>query len=196
MHLITRRIVCGLIAAGMLAAAVMATDQPASAPASGPAATQAIKGPVKHTDPGRIYDKENGFSIVPPEGYVSKGAMSGAFVFLMGPDVGHFRLSINVTVSADTGEKPEELGEQMKAAFKKILTDYAVAGEGYVTIDGKKSYWLSNTFSQGPLKLRTVQYFVRGNNKKTYAVTCASTAEAFEKYRQSFQDAALSVKTD
>ena len=88
----------GVVAA--LAAPTPRVNAAASAPAESP----------KHTDPGRDYYKDAGFSFLPPEGWVKGNAARGLFLFYTIPPAGDgfmINMNANVQPAGDANGKHE-----------------------------------------------------------------------------------------
>lgn len=152
-----------------------------------------------HSAPGRTYDSKNGFSIAPPAGWTSKGEFMGAFMVYLGQTEHGFATNFNVTVEPYGGAPIEGVGPEIKKGLAGMLTAYKTADEGYVTIDGKKCYWLSGKFTVGttsPQSLQTLQYVIPGGNHKVYTITFTTQEANFAKYRPLFEKAAMTVVTD
>jgi hypothetical protein len=165
-------------------------------------ATQDTKGSEpKHTGEGRVYKKTNGFSIIPPKGWVTVDAPgSNAFLFYTGPNVDGLSPNFNVRSVPDDGTPVEKMGASVKAGYASKFKQWKLADEGFMTIDGKKAYFISFQCPQRvgdrEMLIQTRQYAMRGNNKKLYILTFTTVPKRFDELKKSFDEAAQTVQTD
>jgi hypothetical protein len=150
----------------------------------------------KHTGEGRVYSKENGFSIIPPKNW-NKVANSngGSFMAFVGPNNANF----NVRDGRDDGTPTEQIGASVKAVYPSQFKQWKLADEGFITIDGKKSYYISSQFvapsgQQGPIQM--IQYFIRGNNQKVYVLSFGVSITRFDELKKLFNETATTAQTD
>ena len=73
----------------------------------------------RHKGKGRVYDEKNGFSIVPPTGWNSKGEFAGSFMIYVGPREGDFTVNLNVNLNEHDGTPIEQAGSQVKPMFER-----------------------------------------------------------------------------
>jgi hypothetical protein len=161
--------------------------------ASAPATTQASR--KSHLGLGRGYDQKNGFSIIPPVGWTNTGEAGAHFMSYLGPVDDGFAASFNVVGMQDDGTLTaiEEIARSLK---RPISPGHKLAGDGYATIDGKKSYWYCDKFTKDSMNLQGIQYIIPGGNGNLYMVTFATLESNFDKYRPIFESAAMTVVTD
>jgi len=155
----------------------------------------------KHTGEGRAYDKGNGFSIMPPKGWVTVDAPgSNAFLFYQGPKVDGVPPNFNVRSVRDDGTPVERMGAPLKEGYGSHFKQWKLADEGFVTINGKKAYFISSQYVEqrgdAIFPIQNIQYCIRGNNKKLYILTFTTTPKHFDKLKKTFDDAAQTVQTD
>jgi hypothetical protein len=150
----------------------------------------------KHTDAGRDYDKANGFSIVPPDGWKKATPPQGIFMMYMAPEVKDgFTTNMNVNVQPP-GDSLDRALPAVKKALAAALQDYKAVDEGKVTINGRPAVYLSGTFTAGGLKLQNLQYMMVGDNKKAYTITFTSLEAGFAAARPTFAKCAMTALTD
>ena len=65
--------------------------------------------------------------------------------------------------------------------------------EGLTHVSGEKAYFVSGTFTWEGQKVRNLQYFIRGQNKRVYVLTFAAPLATFDKHRPVFEHAAQTV---
>lgn len=148
------------------------------------------------TGPRRVHDRENGFSVVPPDGWVSRGKVTGSLMTYYGPTEGDFPINFSINTARDRGEPVEDLPAKFKAMLSRTLPGYSPVDEGVVTLNGKKASYLSGTYQDGTLQLRKLQYFIRGTNRQIYAISFHAPVESFAAHRATFEAVAQSVRTD
>lgn len=118
----------------------------------------------------------------------------GNFMVAAGPAENGFAANMNVNVNADNAT-PEQALPVVKTVLAKIMTDYQSAGEGFLTIDGKKSMFFSSKFRMGQLDLQNLQYAIFDAGK-VYTITFTTSRDTFSKCRPIFEKAALSAQVN
>jgi hypothetical protein len=146
----------------------------------------------------RVRDAKNGFSFVPPPGWVASKDQSNPQLRLvyMGPMQNSFRANVNLVVEKDTGESFAMLSKQAKEELIRMIPSLKVAEEGQIEIGGKETLYLSSTYRIGPYSIRNAQFLVRGGNGKAYIVTYSTTNDAFERLGPSIVQSARSIRID
>lgn len=146
--------------------------------------------------PQRVHDRENGFSIVPPDGWESRGKITGSLMTSYGPTEGDFTVNFSVNTARDRGEPVEDLPAKFKVMLSRTLPGYSAVEEGVVTLNGRKASYLSGTCQDGTLQIQKLQYFFRGTNRQIYAISFHAPVESFASHRATFEEVAKSVMTD
>ena len=154
-----------------------------------------------HSGEGRIYNKDAGFSIVPPKGWEEGKASNDAFLVFQGPKTEGFGTTLNVRfVRFDEPEQLEAVAAGVKAALAKQFKEYKCIDESPVTIDGKKAYSICHQCliqaKDQDVDTKMLQYLIIGNNKRLYILTFGSAANAFDPLRKTFELSALTSRTD
>lgn len=168
--------------------------EPATAPASAP--TSQPVGASRHAGAGRLYDRANGFSLIPSADYTTKVPAVGGFLTLVGPRDFGFPVTVTVSTRSGEGKTMDQIADSLKAELRKNNRNYALLNDGTTIIDGKKACFLVSKFTQGATNLQSIQYCVRGENGKLYLLTCAAHARAFNQHRQKFESLAASILAD
>ncbi len=150
----------------------------------------------KHFGAGRAWDSERGFSIAVPEGYHDGATNWWHFMVYFGPQEGDFGVNFNVMVRDDPGTPAEQAGPEVCRANTMLLPDYKSIEQGFITIDDKKCYYSSGTFTWAGRNCRNLQYILRGANRKVYIITFASPVDSFPTHRPVFEKAARSARAD
>jgi len=146
----------------------------------------------RHKEPGRDYNVENQFSVVPPSGWTQAKAVMGTFMMYTAPPDAGFTPNFNVNVNEET-TVPEQVMPGLKKTLGELLDKYQPADEGFLTIDGKKALFLSGKFEMGKNKLQNLQCQIyTGTHVYTLTFTC--TQDTFAKYRPIFEKAALTAR--
>ena len=146
--------------------------------------------------PQRIHDKENGFSVIPPDGWSRRGEVTGTLLTYFGPVEGDFTVNFNINTARDRGEAVEDLPAKMKALQVRSHPGYTAVEEGLVTINGRQAAYLSGVFQQGTSRLQKLQYLIRGANRQIYVITFTAPADTFAAHRPTFEATAMSMRTD
>ena len=151
--------------------------------------------PVRAT---RVHDSQNGFSFVPPAGWTSGGHHDGAFMTYTGPTEGSSTVNFNVVRGPHDGSSIEQCPRQVIPGYRKMFAGWELAGDGFVEIDGKKSYFIISSRSiSGAHRVQSLQYFLIGRDGKTvYAMTFSAPAESFTRHRTVFEAAAMTARLD
>jgi hypothetical protein len=93
----------------------------------------------------------------------------------------------------------EKIAASLKEAYPSQFMEWKLTDDGFVNIDGKKSYYLSCQYVEQTedekLRVQSIQYVVLGT-KKTFILTFATIPKDFGHWKNTFEDAALSVQTD
>jgi hypothetical protein len=159
-------------------------------------ATDAI--PVKHQGAGRIYEKEPGFSIVPPKGWTRIKNADAAFMTIKDP-----KSEVNVfnARSIKYDKAPvEDIGPAVRTALGKMWTEWKFIDESYPTLDGKKCYMLISqmpkTIKDQKVELQSMQYLIPTNRGIAFVVTFTTKASAFEQQRAALLAAANSIRAE
>ncbi len=148
------------------------------------------------TQPQRVHDDRSGFSIIPPEGYVSTGATRQHFLNYLGPSETGFTVNFNVCVRSDDGTEMQRAGAKASRVMSLLLRDYKLVEHQLSNIGGHASYCSSGTFTWSAKRCRNLQYFIRGGNGRLYVITFASLEESFDRHRSTFEAAAQSIQID
>lgn len=151
--------------------------------------------PTYHAGAGRVFDA-SGFSIQPPEGYVSLGRSLYHFMNFVGPSEEGFGVNFNVNLQPDDGTDISLAAAKTAVVMAALLKDYVRIEDGFVTIDGQKAFFCSGTFAWEQKQCRNLQYFIRGRNGNIYVVTFASINKTFATHRPTFERAAMTARTD
>jgi hypothetical protein len=142
----------------------------------------------------RVRAPEHGFSIIPPAGWTKSPTMKGSFLTFSGFREGVFAPNFSVTV-ADLHGTPELAMEAVRVDTLQRRPDYKVVDKDLVTIDGKKGFYLSGTFTHGQLEIHTLLYgFFSG--PKYYTLTFTASAETFDTHKAAFRKCAESARMD
>jgi hypothetical protein len=152
----------------------------------------------KHTDPGRDYSKEIGFSFVPPEGWTKESAPpAGVFVLYSAPkEPGAAAANMNVNAQPGGEGDIDQALPEMKKALATVLKDYKAVDEGKITINGRQAIYLSGKFTAGGMTIQNLQFGILGANKKVYTMTFTTLETEFAKYRPTFEKCAKTAVTD
>jgi hypothetical protein len=199
----TRYLALALMAAAALAAsaqvAMAAGETPAVnlAAVTGKAAAtptaSAAPAPPKHTDPGRDYYKDVGFSFLPAEGWVKQKAPDGLFMMYSRPPA-QKGFMVNVNANVQTGEGGFDV-QEVKKGMAQVLPGYKPVDEGKLTINGRSAGYLSGTFTVQGVNIQNLQYYIL-SGKKAYIVTFSCLAEDFAKNRPAFEKIAMTMLVD
>jgi hypothetical protein len=161
------------------------TPETASQPAGEAAAS--------HMAPGRVYDPQEAFSILLPPGWRNAGQSRPHFMTFLGPVEGPFTVNFNVLADKDDGTPVEEARPKVVGWMTRLLGSYQMVEEGFTHVAGEKAYYVSGTFVWDGQKVRNLQYFIRGANKRAYVLTFAAPVGTFAKHRPVFEQAAQTV---
>lgn len=142
----------------------------------------------------RVYDSSGDFSMVPPAGYTRADGGAAHVLSFLGPGEPDFTVNINVNQCHDPGQASHQAAQQAKMFVKLLLRDYQVVEEGYGEIPGRQVYVLSGTFVWNGTRVRNLQYFVRGSQRRVYIVTFAAKADSFPAYRTVFEACAQTIE--
>ncbi len=104
--------------------------------------------------------------------------------------------NVNVNANRDDGTNVEDMSALLRPLLRKAFTDYKFEDEGFVTIDGKKVYYLSSSCRQGSWRIRNLQYCISGDNGKVYVAAFTASVDAFAAARPIFEMAAETMATD
>lgn len=159
-------------------------------PVRASAATPATIQP--HLSAGRVYDPQEGFSIIPPEGYHATESPYH-FMSFLGPGEDGFTANFNVTAQKDDGTPIEQAAPKVKHVLPMLLRKYAIVEEGFTTLAGRKVYFASGRFTWQGVGVQNLQYFIKGGNGRVYILTFASRQETFPRYRTQFEQSASTV---
>lgn len=151
---------------------------------------------AKHKGEGRVYNRKNKFSIVPPPGWTSRGEFMGNFMFFTGPQEQGFAVNFNVNAQKDDGTPIESYPAVIKDVLRQVLVAHEVADEGFTEIDGAKCYYISGRFRGAQGMLQNLQYCIRGAKGRVYTITFTAPQEVFDDYRPVFEEVAISARMD
>jgi hypothetical protein len=143
----------------------------------------------------RVRAPEHGFSIIPPAGWIESRKMKGSFLTFSGIREGGFTPNFSVTVT-DAPGTPELAMKAVKVDSPLLLPDYKVVDEDFVTIDGKKGFYLSGTFTHGQLRFHTLLYGIFSGPRRYYTITFTASAATFDKHKAAFKKCAESVRME
>jgi hypothetical protein len=154
-----------------------------------------------HSGEGRVYNKEAGFSFVPPKGWEEGKASGDAFLVFQGPKADGFGTTLNIRfVKYDESAQLEVIVAAVKAALAKQFKEYQCIDESPVTIDGKKAYCICHQcLIQGKDQIvdtKMLQYLIVGNNNRLYILSFGAAATAFDPLRKTFEQSGLTSRTD
>lgn len=148
----------------------------------------------RHKEPGRVYDAKHKFSIIPPKDWVSRGEFMGCFMLFTGPQEEGGAINFVVNLQPETNSASEALSVS-KQTLPRALNNYEVIDEGFLTIDGCDSFFLSGTFDMPAGRLQNLQYQIM-TGKKSYTITFTAPRSVFAKYRPIFEKSGLSARID
>jgi hypothetical protein len=189
--MIKRAMVCMLLV--LVATGVCYSAAPTPAPSPAPSPTPAPA--PKHTDAGRDYDKADGFSIIPPDGWKKTAVPKDVAMMYTAPEEKD-RVTPNMNVAFEAGTSLDGVLPAVKKALAGALENYKAVDEGKVTVNGRPAVYLSGKFTVEGMKLQNIQYLVLGNNKKIYTVTLTTSEAGFAAARPAFEKCAKSLLTD
>jgi hypothetical protein len=139
----------------------------------------------------RARGAENGFSILPPAGWTKKGVRplrsTGEFMLYRGPTEEGFAPYFTVT-AWELDVALDILGPAFRERLGAEIPPHLAATNGYLVIDGKKSYSFSTA--------GTLYYVIPGGNGKQYIIKFISLSSNFAKYRPLFESTAMTAATD
>jgi len=145
----------------------------------------------KSDDPSRHYEKEGGFSYVPPEGWEIAEHPQLKYRIFRGASENQFAPSINVVDEHFDGFLESYVDANIEA-MRGFVKDFdLVEREEFITNDEVRSIKLTVDGEHYQRLLRQYFYFFNAGEKK-YIVTCSALAENAEKYEPLFD---TSVKT-
>ncbi len=182
----------------LLAAALVAAPATTSAPAPTVTEGAAVAPIPKHTDPGRDYYKEQGFSFVPAQGWEKQPmAPPGFFMIYTGsaPKMGNVP-TLTATVNAIKLDDVDEIMDKVKKTVQAGTPPVKVVEEGKLTINGRAAFFLSGTFSGQGKEYQNLQYFIIGGNKKMYIFTLTCLPTTLAPLRPAVEKMAMSIVTD
>lgn len=155
-----------------------------------------ISPPVQaQTADKRFTSVENGFSIIPPAGWEAKDPEGDTFLIYIDPQATDFATNLNVNVNADEPFKIEELPPAIKQMFTREFEQWEAAYDGFSTVAGQKSYYISSRFSINELEIQNLQYYIRGQNNRFYVVTFTALQSEFARYEPMFKAAVATIQT-
>ncbi|MGV3522850.1 MAG: hypothetical protein ACO1RX_01425 [Candidatus Sericytochromatia bacterium] len=146
----------------------------------------------------RFTSIENGFSIIPPAGWEAKAPDGETFLIYIDPNATDFATNLNVNVNADEPFAIEELPEAIKQMFAEqtdSFEQWEAAYDGFSTVAGQKSYYISSRFSMKGLDIQNLQYYIRGQNNRFYVVTFTALQSEFARYEPLFKAAVRTIQT-
>jgi hypothetical protein len=146
-----------------------------------------------HMALGRVYDPQESFSIVLPPGWRNTGQTTHHFMTFLGPVEGPFTVNFNVLGDKDDGTPVESARPKVLGWMTVLLGNYQMVEEGFTQVAGEKVYFVSGTFVWDGQKVRNLQYFIRGANKRAYVLTFAAPIGTFAKHRPVFEETAQTV---
>jgi len=156
------------------------------------------KPPKRHQGEGRVYEKKISASIVPPKGWEQGKNVSGAYLIFRGPADDRFP-NVNVSSFNNPGAPITTVGPAMKNVHAKGIPEWKPVDEGYVTVDGKKSYYFSGKYTRdlGDRKeeMQTISYYVPGNGRG-YVISFLTNAEKFEGLKPTIEEMIKSFRGD
>ena len=106
---------------------------------------------------------------------------------------GPFTVNFNVLADKDDGTPVENARPKVMGWMTRLLGNYRMVEEGFTRIAGEKAYFVSGTFDWDGQKVRNLQYFIRGANKRAYVLTFAAPIGTFPKHRLVFEQVARTV---
>jgi hypothetical protein len=151
----------------------------------------ATAGCGKSDDPNRHYEKEGGFSYVPPEGWEMSEYPGMKYKIFRGPMENQFAPNINVIDEKLDGSLKTYVDANIEAMRDFVEGFNLVEREEIVTNEGARSIKLTVDGEHYQRQLRQYFCFFDAGERK-YIVTCSALAENAEKYEPLFDK---SVKT-
>lgn len=143
----------------------------------------------------RVTHTEHGFSIIPPAGWQAKAPEEDTFLIYIDPKATDFATNLNVNVNADEPFEIEELPPAIKQMFAEQFEQWESAYDGFATVAGQKSYYISSRFSMEGLEIQNLQYYIRGQNKRFYVLTFTALQSEFARYEPLFKAAVATIQT-
>lgn len=154
--------------------------------------------PVDHTGEGRIYDKELGISLVPPEGWEKTNPPDRSVKMLyMGKAKNGMPCSFNVVIEDDDPDVPlESLDKVMKEEMPKILPNWKLIRSGTTTLSGRPAFFSVSTMSYQGVDIKQFQVILRGDQKKRYNVTYSTTLDTYDELERILRNSAKTIRVD
>src|SRR5262245_25334416 len=156
------------------------------------------KPPKRHQGEGRVYEKKISASIVPPKTWEQGKNVSGAYLIFRGP-VDDRSPNFNISTFSHQGAPTTTVGPAMKNVHAKGIPDWKVVDEGFLVIDGKKSYFFSGKFTrdEGDRKrdMQSISFYVPGAGRG-YVLSFLTDAEKFEGLKPAIEEMAKSFRGD
>lgn len=106
-----------------------------------------------------------------------------------------FQENINVMVDElDPDEKFDTYFNKGLENLKRYLTGFTLLDQGEMTIHEMPAFWSIYKFTLGNLEAQVMQFSIKGTDGKVYLITCSSTQQDFESYRDTFDTIAKSFR--
>jgi hypothetical protein len=162
--------------------------------------------PSRHIGDGRIYNKNEQFSIVPPNGWsVPSPLAPHAFMTFAAPKnekraKENFLPNLNV-ISVPSQLPLEELRSATKEELTKNLVDFSLRQDGLVTIDGTNAYFIVYdgipSIPGMTIQWRNHQYVFRSKKSdKYFVVTFTSLPSQYDDLHKAFEESANTIRVD
>ncbi len=142
-------------------------------------------------DPNRYYNTKHGFSIIFPKDWEIQESFMGTSVISRSSlenEADQFKENINVVVE----KLPKDMGldeylELNLSNMYKFLTDFKEIEKGSVELSDNDARWLIYTGQLGQLDMKALVYFtIKG--MRAYVITCSSSPNSFEEYKDRFKE--------
>ncbi|MEZ0372412.1 MAG: hypothetical protein ACAI44_25200 [Candidatus Sericytochromatia bacterium] len=168
-------------------------DAETAAPSASPVDSQA--------EVRREVASAQGFSLVPPEGWVAYVPADESFMAFRAPagvgGAGRFSPFFRIRVDPDLSDQGigiDELGPFLKLTFDKLLPKWELDGEGFETLSGQKSYFIS--VRQDPVRCgcHDLQYYVPASRHRLFTLTFSVLLEEYAQYEPVFRQVARSIR--
>ncbi len=152
--------------------------------------------PPSHEGPGRVHFAAEGFSFVPPPDWTPMPNFGKNFVtYGRAPENG-FAVNVNANASPGQGITLEAAPKEIKAAMPKMIPGWRAGEDGFVLINGRRTYTLTSMFQMNQVELKTLQYMLIGDKKMVYTVTFTTPADRYDRHKGEFEACAASILVD
>jgi len=158
------------------------------------APTSAPEGPPV---PGRYVNEENRFSVDFPRSWKLQTDPEGLFVIQATSPQENSRdaFAENVYIMVRDLPKPYSLNDYFdlsRVNFPRISNDAVQQAIGQIMVNEQICPWVIFTHTINDVACKSIRYYLR-HGQKVFIIVCTSTPEAFDKYRQTFEDIVNSI---